>query len=124
MQGCTVVGKIHTTLFNLVSDSIVRGLIGPNDTWAAPLWADRKQQGCVRLSYLPAGSDRAPAVRMRSHAPAEAGRRHCSIPCATAIRGTENYKPDVRTTPYDAEPTAVRWELFISCWHRSAKPTS
>ena len=56
MQGCTVVGKIHTTLFNLVSDSIVRAGLAQNDTWAAPLWADRKQQGCVRFSYLPLGA--------------------------------------------------------------------
>jgi hypothetical protein len=56
MQGCTVVGKIHATLLDLVSDSIVWAGLVQNDTWAAPLWADRKQQGCVRFSYLPAGA--------------------------------------------------------------------
>ena len=56
LQGCTVVGKIHTTLFALVSDSIVLAGLASGDKWTAPVWADRKQQGCVRFSYLPAGS--------------------------------------------------------------------
>jgi len=44
LQYCTVVGKIHATLFAMVSDSIV---------WATSAVADRKQQGCVRFTYLP-----------------------------------------------------------------------
>jgi hypothetical protein len=47
LQYCTVVGKIHATLFAMVSDSIV---------WATSAMADRKQQGCVRFTYLPPGS--------------------------------------------------------------------
>jgi hypothetical protein len=44
MQCCTVVGNIHSTLFAMVSDSII---------WATSAVADRKQQGCVRFTYLP-----------------------------------------------------------------------
>ncbi len=55
MQSCTVVGKLHATLLGLVSDSIVWAWLAQNDTWSAALWSDRKQQGCVRFSYLPAG---------------------------------------------------------------------
>ncbi|HEY6347331.1 MAG TPA: hypothetical protein VIY49_38070 [Bryobacteraceae bacterium] len=56
LQGCTVIGKVYASLFTLVSDSIVWAALAPADSWQAPLWATRKQQGCVRFSYLPAGS--------------------------------------------------------------------
>ena len=53
---CTVIGKVHATLFTLVSNSIILALLAAGDTWPAALWADRRQQGCVRFSYLPARS--------------------------------------------------------------------
>ena len=56
LSGCTVVGKVHATLLSLVSDSIVWAALGAADTWAAGLVADRKQEGCVRFSFLPYGS--------------------------------------------------------------------
>lgn len=56
LVGCTVIGKVHATLFTLISDSIFWAWLGPGDTWAAPMIADRKQAGCVRFSYLPTGA--------------------------------------------------------------------
>ena len=56
LQGCTVVGKVHATLLSLVSNSIIWAESPAGDTWAAALWADRKQEGCVRFSYIPPGS--------------------------------------------------------------------
>ncbi|HEY3860549.1 MAG TPA: hypothetical protein VGO59_01570 [Verrucomicrobiae bacterium] len=56
LEGCTVIGKVHSTLLTLVSDSICWAALGLNDTWAAPLIADRKQAGCVRFSFLPIGA--------------------------------------------------------------------
>jgi hypothetical protein len=56
LSGCTVVGKVHATLLSLVSDSIVWAALAAADTWAAGLVADRKQEGCVRFSFLPYGS--------------------------------------------------------------------
>jgi hypothetical protein len=60
--GCTVIGKVHSSLLELVSDCILWAELtpadnaGPNPLWRAPLWADRKQEGCVRFSYLPEGA--------------------------------------------------------------------
>ena len=55
--GCTVVGKVHATLLSLVSDSIIwAGRTSAADSFKAPLWAERRQAGCVRFSYLPPGS--------------------------------------------------------------------
>jgi len=56
LSGCTVVGKVHAALLSLVSDSIVWAALAAADTWAAGLVADRKQEGCVRFSFLPYGS--------------------------------------------------------------------
>src|SRR5262249_37635638 len=56
LQGCTVIGKVHSTLLSLVSNSIVRAGLAAGDVWKAPPQADRRQEGCVRFSYLPSGS--------------------------------------------------------------------
>jgi len=62
MIGCTVVGKIYSELLTLVSDSIIWAALSAADIaatpplWAAPLWAVRRQEGCVRFSYLPEGA--------------------------------------------------------------------
>ena len=56
MQGCTVIGKMQASLLSLVSNSIVWAALAAGDAWKAPLWAERKQQGCVRFSFIPAGS--------------------------------------------------------------------
>jgi hypothetical protein len=62
LQGCTVIGKVYASLLSLVSDCIFVARLSAADQagspppWAAPLWAVRKQEGCVRFSYLPAGS--------------------------------------------------------------------
>ena len=62
LAGCTVVGKVYASLLTLVSDSLLWARLSTADLaaspplWRAPLWAARKQQGCVRFSFLPAGS--------------------------------------------------------------------
>jgi hypothetical protein len=62
LEGCTVIGKVYASLLSLVSDSIVWAEMTAADVsltpplWNAPLWAARQQQGCVRFSFLPAGS--------------------------------------------------------------------
>ena len=55
-SGCTVVGKVHAVLMSLVSNSIVWSALAAGDSWSAGLIADRKQEGCVRFSFLPAGA--------------------------------------------------------------------
>jgi hypothetical protein len=56
LTGCTVIGKVHATLLALVSDSIFCAALSTPDTWPFPLWSDRKQQGCIRFSFLPAAA--------------------------------------------------------------------
>jgi hypothetical protein len=55
-HGCTVVGKVHAVLLPLVSDSILWAGLIKGDSWNTGLIADRKQEGCVRFSFLPKGA--------------------------------------------------------------------
>lgn len=56
LHGCTVVGKVHAVLLTLVSDSILWAGLIKADSWTTGLIADRKQEGCVRFSFLPTGA--------------------------------------------------------------------
>ncbi len=53
LSGCTVVGKVHAVLLQLISDSVFWGALLAGDSWKTPLISDRKQEGCVRFSFLP-----------------------------------------------------------------------
>jgi hypothetical protein len=51
MNGCTVVGRVHASVLQYVSDCI---FWADDDRRGTPgLVADRRQQGCVRFSFLP-----------------------------------------------------------------------
>jgi len=53
----TIIGKVHASEITLASNTIfVSALATAGETWKAPVWADRKQSGCMRFSYVPAGS--------------------------------------------------------------------
>jgi hypothetical protein len=56
IEESTVIGKMHVRLMTLASDTIFFARLATGDTWLAPLWVDRKQDGCVRFSFVPAGS--------------------------------------------------------------------
>jgi len=56
LDGCTVVGKVHAVLLSLVSNTIFWAGLVAGDSWVTGLIADRKQEGCVRFSFLPAGA--------------------------------------------------------------------
>lgn len=52
----TVIGKLHVRLMTLASDTIFFARLAPGDRWKAPLWVERKQDGCVRFCFVPTGS--------------------------------------------------------------------
>lgn len=57
-EECTFIGKLHARQIELASNSIFFARLGeaPAETWRAPLIADRRQEGCMRFSYVPSGS--------------------------------------------------------------------
>ncbi len=56
ITGSTVIGKVRARTITLASDSIFLARLGDADPWQAPVWASRRQSGCVRFCWLPAGS--------------------------------------------------------------------
>ncbi len=56
IKNSTVIGKVHTRLLDLASNTIFLARLAPGDTWNAPVLSERKQEGCVRFSYVPPDS--------------------------------------------------------------------
>ena len=53
VETCTVVGKVWTRLLTLASNSIFLARLAPGDPWRYPVMAARRQEGCVRFSFVP-----------------------------------------------------------------------
>jgi hypothetical protein len=53
IENSTVIGKVHTTALALVSNSILLARLATADTWSSPVQSERRQQGCVRFSFIP-----------------------------------------------------------------------
>jgi hypothetical protein len=56
IEESTVIGKMHVRLMTRGSDTIFFARLAAGDPWKAPIWVDRKQDGCVRFSFVPPGS--------------------------------------------------------------------
>lgn len=52
----SIVGKVHAQRIELASDTIFLARRSSGDGWAAPVWAQRTQEGCVRFCWLPSDS--------------------------------------------------------------------
>jgi hypothetical protein len=53
VQSSTIIGKIHCRELKFVSNSILIARLNSPDTWTAPIVSERRQEGCVRFSFLP-----------------------------------------------------------------------
>lgn len=97
----TVVGKVRAEVLTLASNTIFLARLATEDTWAHPIHADRRQEGCVRFSFVPDGSrtpqrfhcqpaSEATASRVRPQFTSlrygDAGYGQLSMRCAEAIR--------------------------------------
>ncbi len=56
LDGCTVVGKVHAQRLDASNTLLLARLTPDVDEWPAPVWARRRQVGCVRFSFVPPGS--------------------------------------------------------------------
>lgn len=56
IQDSTVIGKLHVRIMRLASNTIFFARLAAADTWEAPLWVERKQEGCVRFCFVPSDS--------------------------------------------------------------------
>jgi hypothetical protein len=56
VEDTTVIGKVHTQIMDLASNTIFLSELKSADSWVAPVITERLQEGCVRFSYVPPGS--------------------------------------------------------------------
>jgi hypothetical protein len=56
VESTTIVGKVHTAMLRMASNSLFLSRVAVADAFVAPVRAVRKQEGCVRFSYLPLSS--------------------------------------------------------------------
>jgi hypothetical protein len=56
LDACTVLGKVHAQRLDVSNSLLLAERAGAADPWSAPIWAERRQVGCVRFSFVPPGS--------------------------------------------------------------------
>ena len=56
LDACTVRGKVHAQRLDVSDSLLLASLAAAGDPWPAPVWAERRQVGCMRFSYVPPGS--------------------------------------------------------------------
>jgi len=56
VEKSTIIGKVHTEMLELASNTIFLAHLADNDAWESPVRAERRQQGCTRFSYVSKGS--------------------------------------------------------------------
>jgi hypothetical protein len=113
LDACTVVGKVHAHRLDVSNSLLLARTSGTADPWPAPVWAERRQVGCVRFSYLPPGS-RTPrrfqcAGGGPGHVPHHTSLRYGDAGYAQLRRSTH---PAVRTGSSDESEMGVTHELF------------
>lgn len=101
VEASTVIGKIHTRLFALGSNSIFHARLGDaqSETWRAPVIAERRQEGCLRFSYVPDGS-----IVPRRHACVPNATHPNAVPQFSSLRYGEARYGQLR----DSTDTAIR----------------
>jgi hypothetical protein len=55
LEACTVLGKVHAERLD-VSNSLLLAALADGDAWPGPVWAERRQVGCMRFSFVPPSS--------------------------------------------------------------------
>ncbi|MCK9485529.1 MAG: hypothetical protein M0R73_02340 [Dehalococcoidia bacterium] len=56
LLGVTVVGKVHARQIEEATNTLFVARLKAADAWTGPVWADRRQVGCIRFSFVPDGS--------------------------------------------------------------------
>jgi hypothetical protein len=83
LDACTVIGKLHALTLPLVSNAILLASTTSGDGWTAPIIAARRQQGCIRFSYL---AETARVPRRYQCLPESASRPELATPRFTSLR--------------------------------------
>ncbi len=53
VKNSTLIGKVHTTLMELATNTIFFARLASQDKWPGPVLCEQHQAGCLRFSYVP-----------------------------------------------------------------------
>ena len=118
---CTILGRLHARILDRLSNAIVLAEIpaGEEAAWPGPVLADQRQRGCVRFSYLPAGSRTPRRYRCLPQSELDAAELR---PVLTSARfGLPGYGQLDRRTP-DAVRTGAEDEGEMGVFHHLQQP--
>jgi hypothetical protein len=112
LEACTVLGKLHAERLD-VSNSLLLASLAGGDAWPAPVWAERRQIGCIRFSFVPAGSRTPRRFHCAGDDPAQrpfhTSRRYGDPGYMQLRRSTH---PAIRTGASDESEIGVTHELY------------
>jgi hypothetical protein len=114
LDACTVRGKVHAERLD-VSDSLLLAALAAGDAWPAPIWAERRQVGCIRFSFVPPGS-RTPR---RFHC---AGSDPAHRPFHTSLRYGDPGYMQLRRSTHRAIRTGASDESAMGVTHELHEP--
>jgi hypothetical protein len=109
-----VLGKVHARQLD-VSDSLLLAALAAGDPWPAPVWAERRQVGCIRFSFVPPGS-RTPR---KFHC---AGDDPAHRPFHTSLRYGDPGYMQLRRSTVDAIRTGASDESEMGVTHELHQP--
>ena len=69
LEACRVLGRVHAEQLDVSDSLLLAELAGGGRPWPAPVWAERRQVGCVRFSFVPPGLAHAAALPVRRRRP-------------------------------------------------------
>ena len=113
LNACTVLGKVHAERLDVSNSLLLARRAGAGDPWPAPVWAERRQVGCIRFSFVPQGS-RTPrrfhcAGADPAHRPLHTSRRYGD---AGYMQLRPSTHPAIRVGSDDESEMGVTHELY------------
>jgi hypothetical protein len=112
LERCTVLGRVHARRLD-VSDSLLLAALPAAAPWPGPVWAERRQVGCIRFSFVPPGSRTPRRFRCAggepAHRPFHTSRRYGDAGYMQLRRSTH---PAIRTGASDDSEMGVTHDLY------------
>ncbi len=115
LDACTVLGKVHAQRLDVSNSLLLGRLAKGGDPWIAPVWAERRQIGCIRFSFVPPGSRTPRQFQCVGNDPAHR-------PFHTSVRYGDHGYMQLRRSTHDAVRTGASDESEVGVTHELYQP--
>ncbi|MEA2197119.1 MAG: hypothetical protein QOJ25_1170, partial [Solirubrobacteraceae bacterium] len=115
LAACSVLGKVHAHQLDVSDSLLMAALAAAGDPWTWPVWAERRQLGCIRFSFVPPGS-RTPR---RFHC---VGSKPADRPAHTSLRYGDPGYMQLRRSTVDSIRTGASDESEMGATHELYAP--